>query len=89
MSAVINSVLMLFGWSTMGKPHNMERSFKITNPESTCFFDSARIKCIDFHDQLPWVICALYNGSVVIVNYQTEVRTTFDLVKVYRLLSLI
>ncbi|KAL0209043.1 hypothetical protein P9112_011630 [Eukaryota sp. TZLM1-RC] len=38
--------------------------------------ESSRVKCIDFHDTQPLVLCALYDGSVTIYNYNTSSVTT-------------
>jgi len=37
---------------------------------------SDRVKCVDLHPTLPWVLIALYAGSVTIYdwNTQTQVR---------------
>jgi coatomer subunit beta' len=38
---------------------------------------SERVKSVDLHPSLPWVVIALYAGTVVIYDYdtQTPVRT--------------
>lgn len=33
---------------------------------------SPRVKSVDFHPELPWILSALYNGSVAIHDYQTQ-----------------
>ena len=38
---------------------------------------SERVKCVELHPTLPWVLIALYAGTVVIYDYnsQTQVRS--------------
>jgi coatomer subunit beta' len=33
---------------------------------------SPRVKSVDFHPDLPWILSALYNGSVAIHDYQNQ-----------------
>lgn len=33
---------------------------------------SERVKSVDLHPQLPWVLIALYAGNVVIYDYNTQ-----------------
>ncbi len=33
---------------------------------------SERVKAVDFHPTEPWVLSALYNGTVTIRNFQTN-----------------
>ncbi|KAL0228309.1 hypothetical protein RCL1_004452 [Eukaryota sp. TZLM3-RCL] len=34
--------------------------------------ESKRVKCVDFHDLQPLVLCALYDGSLIVYNYLTQ-----------------
>ncbi|KAL0249312.1 hypothetical protein GEMRC1_004544 [Eukaryota sp. GEM-RC1] len=34
--------------------------------------ESKRVKCVDFHDTQPFVLCSIYDGSVTIYNYITQ-----------------
>lgn len=36
-------------------------------------FDSARVKCIDFHLEKPWILSAMIDGLVTIWNYEAHV----------------
>ena len=40
--------------------------FEIKKKLST---SSERVKSIEFHPELPWILSALYSGSVVIYDY--------------------
>uniref|UniRef100_A0A1A9W071 Coatomer subunit beta' n=1 Tax=Glossina brevipalpis TaxID=37001 RepID=A0A1A9W071_9MUSC len=33
---------------------------------------SDRVKCVDIHPSEPWMLCALYNGHVHIMNYENQ-----------------
>ena len=33
---------------------------------------SERVKCVHMHPTKPWVLSALYNGTVMIWNYETQ-----------------
>lgn len=33
---------------------------------------SDRVKCVDLHPAEPWMLCALYNGHVHIMNYENQ-----------------
>jgi len=35
---------------------------------------SERVKCVDFHPTEPWMLTSLYDGTVAIWNYETEVN---------------
>lgn len=35
---------------------------------------SERVKSVDFHPTETWVLASLYNGKVLIWNYETQVR---------------
>ncbi|XP_001992783.2 coatomer subunit beta' [Drosophila grimshawi] len=35
-------------------------------------FASSRVKCVDLHPTEPWMLCALHNGHVQIMNYKTQ-----------------
>lgn len=38
---------------------------------------SLRVKCVDLHSSMPWVLSAIFNGNVSILDYskQTTVKT--------------
>lgn len=42
--------------------------------EKTMLEHTERVKSIDFHPSEMWLITSLYNGKVVIWNYETSVR---------------
>lgn len=33
---------------------------------------SDRVKCVDLHPTEPWMLCALYNGHVHVMNYDNQ-----------------
>lgn len=33
---------------------------------------SDRVKCVDLHPTEPWMLCALYNGHVHVMNYENQ-----------------
>lgn len=33
---------------------------------------SDRVKCVDLHPAEPWMLCALYNGHVHVMNYENQ-----------------
>ena len=41
------------------------------NPQKKLFARSDRVKAVDFHPTEPWLLTALYNGSVNIYNHET------------------
>lgn len=36
---------------------------------------SERVKCIEMHPELPWVLVSLYSGNITIYDYSNEVST--------------
>ena len=34
---------------------------------------SERVKCIELHPELPWVLVSLYSGNITIYDYSNEV----------------
>jgi len=34
---------------------------------------SERVKCVELHPELPWVLVSLYSGNLTIYDYKTQV----------------
>ena len=40
---------------------------------------SERVKCVELHPELPWVMAALYSGNITIYDYSTQTTVkTFE-----------
>lgn len=35
------------------------------------FSRSERVKCVELHPEMPWVLISLYSGNITIIDYST------------------
>ena len=58
-------VYYLFFFSGEMPPHRFEVNRKL-------LARSDRVKCVDIHPTEPWLLAALYNGNVLLYNYENQ-----------------